>query len=483
MGISAAFEIGKSGLKLFQVAAEVTSENIANVNTPGYSRQRVVLQTAPPTTHNGFPLGTGVRVQTVERYYDALLQKQLVNGATTSKYNSTKSEVLQQIEPIFNELAQDGLGAAISGFFNAWQDLTVNPTGQPERQAVLSRAQILTDQFHYISRTLTDAISQQEESIIPQVNDINRVVKQIALLNGNINITELVDGNANEMRDQRDYLIRQLAEQIGVKYTENDDGTTDVFVTDSATGTNYYLVNGTQYGTVNAAGTPAVVTVTDYLGANSPALDPTSATPFYSSDTAGGKLWATLQMRDTFIPAYQVYVDNLADVLVNGEAGPPLKQGINAVHTSGFDLSGAAGLNLFSVTAGSEAATIELNPLVTVFRLAASGSATAVGNNSNALNMVQLQNESYTTLSGSSFNTYYNTLVAQVGVDIQAAQNVVRQDAAYMKQLTALRDSNSGVSLDEELANLIQYQRSYQASAKLITTATEMMDTVLAMIR
>jgi len=116
MGISAAFEIGKSGLKLFQVAAEVTSENIANVNTPGYSRQRVVLQTAPPTTHNGFPLGTGVRVQTVERYYDSLLQKQLVNAGATSSYNSTKAEVLQQIEPVFNEIAQEGIGAAITKF-------------------------------------------------------------------------------------------------------------------------------------------------------------------------------------------------------------------------------------------------------------------------------------------------------------------------------------------------------------------------------
>ncbi|MGE3551219.1 MAG: flagellar basal body protein, partial [Geobacter sp.] len=142
MGISAAFEIGKSGLKIFQVAAEVTSENIANVNTPGYSRQRVVLQTAPPTTHNGFPLGTGVRVQTVERYYDSLLQKQLVNASATSSYNSTKAEVLQQIEPVFNEIAQEGLGTEITKFFNSWQDLSLNPTGQAERQAVLSRAQI-----------------------------------------------------------------------------------------------------------------------------------------------------------------------------------------------------------------------------------------------------------------------------------------------------------------------------------------------------
>ncbi|MGB4598894.1 MAG: flagellar hook-associated protein FlgK [Trichlorobacter sp.] len=469
MGISAAFEIGKSGLKLFQVAAEVTSENIANVNTPGYSRQRVVLQTAPPTTHNGFPLGTGVRVQTVERYYDSLLQKQLVNAGATSSYNSTKAEVLQQIEPVFNEIAQEGIGAAITKFFNSWQDLSLNPTGQAERQAVLSRAQILTDQFHYVSRTLNDAIIQQEEAVVPQVNEINRVVKDIALLNGNIKITELVDGNANEMRDQRDYLIRQLSEQMGVKFTENDDGTTDVYVTDAATGTDYYLVNGSQFGTVNAAGTPAVVTLTDYLGVTSNPLDPTSATPFYSSDTAGGQLWATLKMRDVTIPDYLTQVDALAFAIA-GE--------VNTQHAAGFDIAGNPGGAFFT---GSTAASIGLDPAIDFNAIAASGSAISTGDNSNAVALAQLLNDA-TTMGTSTFSNYYNSLVAQVGLDVQTANTVVKQDEAFMKQLTTLRDSQSGVSLDEELANLIQYQRSYQASAKLITTATEMMDVVLAMV-
>lgn len=472
MGISAAFEIGKSGLKLFQVAAEVTSENIANVNTPGYSRQRVLFETAPPTTHNGFPLGTGVRVQVVERYYDSLLQKQLVNASATSGYNSAKSNLLQQIEPVFNEIAQEGLGTAITKFFNSWQDLSLNPTGQAERQAVLSRAQILVDQFHYVSRTLRDAGTQQEESITPQVNDINRIVKQIALLNGNIKNTELVSGNANEMRDQRDYLIRQLSEQLGVKFTENDDGTTDVYVTNDATGTPYYLVKSTQYGSLTASGSPATVTVTDYLGVTSPALDPTSATPFYSSDTAGGALWATLKMRDVTIPAYLAKVDALAAGIVST---------VNAQHQAGFDLLGAAGGNFFAA-AGTTAASIGLDAAISVTTIAASGSATSTGDNSNAVALAQLLNNQ-TTMGTASFSNYYNALVAQVGLDVQTAKTVVAQDAAFMKQLTTLRDSQSGVSLDEELANLIQYQRSYQASAKLITTASDMMDTVLNMIR
>jgi len=333
----------------------------------------------------------------------------------------------------------------------------------------LSRAQILTDQFHYVSRTLNDAIIQQEEAVVPQVNEINRVVKDIALLNGNIKITELVDGNANEMRDQRDYLIRQLSEQMGVKFTENDDGTTDVYVTDAATGTDYYLVNGSQFGTVNAAGTPAVVTLTDYLGVTSNPLDPTSATPFYSSDTAGGQLWATLKMRDVTIPDYLTQVDALAFAIA-GE--------VNTQHAAGFDIAGNPGGAFFT---GSTAASIGLDPAIDFNAIAASGSAISTGDNSNAVALAQLLNDA-TTMGTSTFSNYYNSLVAQVGLDVQTANTVVKQDEAFMKQLTTLRDSQSGVSLDEELANLIQYQRSYQASAKLITTATEMMDVVLAMV-
>src|SRR6185369_4093852 len=152
MGVSAAMEIGKNGLQIYRVATEVTSENIANVNTPGYSRQRVILETAPPTNANGFPLGTGVHIASVERYYDNLLQQQLVNAKGTEGYDTTKSTVLQQIEPTFNEVANDGLGAAISNFFGAWQDLTLNPAGSAERQAVLGRAQILTDNFQSTSK-------------------------------------------------------------------------------------------------------------------------------------------------------------------------------------------------------------------------------------------------------------------------------------------------------------------------------------------
>lgn len=467
MGLGAALEIGKAGLKIYQVATEVVSENIANVNTPGYSRQRVVLETAPPTTHNGFPLGTGVRISTVERYYDALLQKQLVNAGSISGYDATKAGVLSQIEPVFNEIAQDGLGAAITKFFDSWQDLSLNPTGQAERQAVIMRGQILVDQFHYVDRTLNDAITAQNESLLPLTDDINRIVKEISILNGQINNTQLVYGNANEMKDQRDYLIRQLSAQMGVKFNENDNGTTDVYVTRG--GIDYYLVRGVEYGNLSLSPPPANYTVTvNGVGGASTVVDGA----MYTAPN-GGKLWSTLQMRDTYIPDYRTQVDALAAGIVTS---------VNAVHTSAFTPAGVAGANFFLPAAGATAASISLN-VTSTGQIAASGNAASPGDNSKALQMAQLLNGMTMAGGTATFSTYYNGLVARVGLDVQTSKNLVTQNDAFMKQLTTLRDSQSGVSLDEELATLIQYQRSYQASAKLITTAGEMLDTLINMVR
>ena len=462
MGISNAMDIGRTGLNIYRVATEVTSENIANVNTPGYSRQRVILETAPPISANGFPMGTGVRIAAVERYYDALLQQQLVNAQSTQGFDTTKSNVLQQIEPTFNEVTNDGLGAAISNYFGAWQDLTLNPAGSAERQAVLSRTQILVDNFHSVSKSLTDTIAIQNDTLVPLTNDINSTLKNIAQLNGQIKLTELVSGNANEIRDQRDQLVRDLSQQIGITFTENSDGTTDIKYADSGDA----LVTGSIAGsfslTTNAITGLYDVNVTPAGGAAATIVAPKT-----------GQLGATIALRDTIIPGYLDKVDDLANTIASQ---------VNAQHILGFDLAGVGGGNFFS---GTTAATIALDAAITgTDKIAASGNTLLIGDNTNALKMAQLQNQKFAMVgSTATFNSYFDSLVSEVGLDVKSAKNTETQDIAFTKQLTTLRESNSGVSLDEELTNLVKYQRSYQASAKLITTATEMLDTVIGLIR
>ena len=461
MGLSTAMEIGKNGLTIYRVATEVTSENIANVNTPGYSRQRVLLETAPPTTQNGFPMGTGVRIASVERYYDGLLQQQLVNAQTTLGYNTAKSNVLQQIEPTFNEVANDGLGAAVSNFFGAWQDLTLNPAGAAERQAVLSRAEILQDNFNSVSTTLNDSINTQNDSLVPLTDDINATLQHIAELNSQIKTTELVSGNANETRDRRDQLIRDLALKIGITFTENSDGTTDVKFADGGAA----LVSGSTAGSFSLVpnGTVSDVYVTAAGGGAAVLTAPTK-----------GQLGATLALRDTVIPGYLSQIDNLAATITSQ---------VNDQHKLGFDLTGAAGIDFFD-PAGTTAGTFGLNAaLVSTNQIAASGNALLLGDNSNVLKLAQLQGQKLMSAGASTFNSYFDSLVSRIGLDVMSSKTTVAQNEAFTRQLTNLRESNSGVSLDEELTNLVKYQRSYQASAKLITTATDMMDIVMGLIR
>jgi flagellar hook-associated protein 1 FlgK len=467
MGVSAAMEIGKNGLNIYRVAQEVTGQNIANVNTPGYSRQRVILESAPPNTSNGFPLGTGVVISTVERFYDGLLQQQIVNAQTTQGFDTTKSQVLQQIEPSFNEVSNDGIGAAVTNFFSAWQDLTLNPAGASERQVVLTRAQILTDNFHSVSKALNDSITVQNASLVPLTDSINNTLTNIAKLNDQIKTTELASGNANETRDQRDQLVRDLSQKIGITFTENIDGTTDVKYADGGAA----LVTGSAAGsfslTVNGGTGLYDVNVTP----------PAGVVALVAPKT--GQLGATVALRDTIIPGYLSQVDQLANTIATT---------VNTQHQLGFDLTNTAGIAFFSPVLN--AATIAINPaLNNTSLIAAAGPNPAAppasfpGDNSNALKIAQLQNQKLMTGNTVTFNSYFSSFVSKVGLDVQASKTNVSQDEAFTKQLSNLRESNSGVSLDEELTNLIKYQRSYQASAKLITTATEMLDIALGMIR
>lgn len=534
MSLTSALEIGKSGLTIYRVATEVTGENIANVNTPGYSRQRVILESAPPTNANGFPLGTGVNISAVERYYDGLLQQQIVNAQTTQGYDTTKSTVLQQVEPTFNEVANDGLGASISNYFSSWQDLSVNPTGQAERQSVITTANILADNFHSISKTLTDTVSLQNASLTPIVDSVNASLKNIAQLNGQIKTTEIVSGNANELRDQRDQLIRDLSQKIGITFTENSDGTTDVRFADSGGA----LVTGISAGAFSL----------DKTNPNSYSvqLTPAGGTLGTVKPTTG-QLGATLALRDTIIPGYLTQIDTLAK---------SISDSVNTTHILGFSPTGGTGQSFFNsssvkfgdlangtnivknvsdvsglrvgmmvqganIPAGSvigaidptaktftlvtssgapanatgtaatspltfsAAAFFSLDPTLTTDTIAASSSILLPGDNGNALKIVKLSSSNNVPSGAptSTFSSFYSSFVSTIGLDVSSSKTTVSQDEAFTKQLTSLRESNSGVSLDEELTNMIKYQRSYQASAKLITTATEMMDTVIAMVR
>ncbi|TWJ18059.1 flagellar hook-associated protein FlgK [Geobacter argillaceus] len=508
MGVNDIFNVGVTGVTASRLAIEVTSENMANVNTAGYSRQITQFETGPTITSRGFALGTGVNVASVQRSYDALLQRQIVDANSSQQQALARQKAMSQVEPLFNELAANGLGDAVQKYFGAWQDLSVNPSGGPERQALLARSQILVDTFHQTNASLKTAQKFADDSLGSITSDITDKAKNIASLNTQILMTERLGTNANELRDQRDQLVTLLAQKTGITYQENPDGTLKIQLPDPAgAGGGEVLVNGGQYATVyadNVVGPKAplndiyITAIGNPPPATNPAADtrvtatiggPNDATK--PADNSLGQIGGVLKVRDQIIPGLLNSVDELAYNLSNQ---------VNTQHAAGFGLNSATGNNFFTPAAAGPlpaapaafanySANIDINNTLktNLDAIAAANVDPAVGgraNNTIALNIAGLQSASVSFNSGSStLGGYYSTLVSNVGILKQDATNASTNGGSFLRQLNNLRESNSGVSLDEELTNLIKYQKSFEGSSRLISTATQMMDTILGLVR
>jgi flagellar hook-associated protein 1 FlgK len=475
MGVSDILQIGASSLSAQMTALTVTGENIANVNTPGYSKQTVNMKPGMTNLVNGITVGSGVEVESISRVYDNFLQQQLVNANSSNGGYNTQQTALQSVQQLFNTTATGGLGTDLNSFFNAWQDLANNPSGQAERQAVLAQAQTVVSDFHQMNSSLTQVQSDANQSLQGETSDINNDLKQIASLNDQISQTEFQGGTANEMLDSRDQLLQDLAGKVAITSRLNSNGTVTVTLPQGAT-----LVDGNKAATFSLTADPANAGLYDVMltppGANAP-QDVTSI--LAGSGGNQGEIGATLAVRDSLVKPFLDGLDELASNLATA---------VNTQHLQGVDLKGNNGVNFFTLPSGSATDTpgysslIDLN-ITSEDQIAAAAKNDGTGDNVNALGIANLANASLPMSGGdSTLDGFYNSLVAQSGVAVQGAQQGATQSQSSITQLQQMRDSASGVSLDEELTNLMTYQKAYEGAAKVITTGTEMLDTVLALI-
>lgn len=498
MSIASIMNNATSSLIAQRVAIEVTGENISNVNTPGYSRQRVIMVDGPITTHNGFPLGNGVQVSTVQRIFDSSIQKQLNDGNSSSGNSDATLKSLKQMEPFFNELTSNSLADAMQQFTNSWQTLSQNPSGVAERQAVLGRATILTDTFHQLNAGVHTVQTYAENSLSGVATDVTEKAKEIASLNLQINQGTQASANANEMKDRRDYLIQELSKQMGVSYAEQSDGTVNVNLLGGEA-----LVSGTQYATVytNPVATtdPNLSNPSSEIRISSVGSPPTTnlASDVNVTGTVGGannskgEIGGLLNIRDTVLPGYLDHLDELAYNVAYQ---------VNTQHEAGWNLNNAPGGAFFTPAtatappatsasykgfSSSSGITLALSSANEIAAADANPATGGTGNNKNALLMAQLAGTQVSFSDGSQSTTasYYNSLVSSVGLDVQAAKNKSDQNDSFLQQLTNVQQSISGVSLDEELTSLITYQKAFEGASKVVNTATEMLDTVLGLIR
>lgn len=448
MSLSSLLSIARSALLTHKRAMEVTAHNVANAQTPGYSRQRLQLHAQDPLRTPEGLIGRGVTAEVVARsrdqFYDATYRRE--SGLFSQ--SSTLRDGLLQIEDAIGEPSDVGLSASLDRMFHAFSDLANDPSSPASRDLVVRAGDRLATQLNQLDIRLGTASSDAYSRLQGQTQEANELLRRIADLNRNI----LASGGvgAVDLQDARDNAIDQLSQLMTVNVVPHDDGTVSLV----GEGTN--LVDRV---------TPTVLSVTG-AGSNVAVVDSGGTT----LTAIGGSMGGALELIDRKIPSIRAQLDLLAGSLVTE---------INAVHRSGYTSTGATNTDFFDptrMTAGSIKVTDAI--LNSSAAVAASGSGLA-GDGAVALQLAQLGSAPVGTLAGRTFRDYFSGLAAGVGLSVQGASADSDVQQSLMDQAEQRRTSVSGVSVDEEMVNLMSQQQAYGAAAKIITIADDMMKLLL----
>lgn len=451
--LNSSLAIALSGLAAEQGALEATTNNVANVNTPGYSREVPVFAAADPVVIAPLTLGSGVKLKTIESVRDPILESQIQQETQAQGQLSAFVSALSQTQTNFTSTTGD-IGTAISNFFDSINQLSTSPADLSLRQNVLTAADNVASAFNSAANNLVNQRTNLDQSVEQTVQQINQLTVQIAQLNTQISNVENAGESAGTFIDQRTHLIDQLSSLTDVSVIPTDNTLT----------------------LTTATGTPLVAGQTSFQ--LNTQLDSSGTQHVFSqasditSTIVSGQLGGILQARDQKIPAFQSQLDTLAAGLANA---------VNQVQTAGYDLNGnpGTGSNLFTPPPSGNGAAASLSVAITDPALLSASSDGSSGSNGNAEAMYALRNQGI--IAGQSPTDYYSGIVFNVGSAVSNANASQSASNLVLQQLNNQRSSISGVSLDEEAANLMRYQQAYAASAQVISTINSMMEVVINM--
>jgi len=572
--ITGALNTAASAIKAQQQAIDVISHNIANVNTPGYARQSATLATLSPDSRGSFQFGRGVQLTGIQRAVDPFLNRSLNTNSNQLAFSQTLEQGLNGVESVFGSLGTPGLATSIDDFFQAYQLLANNPQDAAQRNNVRARGLDIATNLTNMRSQMVSAQSSADQGITDRITGANLLLDRIASLNKQISAQENTSTNAaNDLRDQRDLAVRNLATLIPVQLVNGNNNAFlvqtmggDLLVQDGDT---RHLARGGSAGagfsgvTIAASGIPisgiesggeigGLITLRDSrLGSYISKLDslatnlifglnqlhasgagltlPKIATAEQAAASAGSAVDAAAQN----IPFAGQIVSGSFKIHAYDAAGAPVSAGgtsititkgtttvtqvvsqLNAVNgiSASLDASGYIVINAGSGSVGfsndtsnflaayeigaffhgNNASNVALSATVKAdanhIAAGAINSTTSLnnpGNNSTALNIISFQN-SVLTVDGSTAASLLDrtaTIAMNYGSDVQnASQNRIFREAES-QSLNAQRQIISGVSTDEELINMIKFQRAYEASAKVIQTSNRMLDSLLSLIR
>lgn len=456
-----------------QSALHTVSHNIANKNTEGYSRQRTETFTNFPYGHGKTRIGTGARNASIQRVNNPYMERQLASEKSQLGFLEGQSTSLMRLEQVYNEQAVEGINHSMVKFFNSFRELSTNPESMPARIAVKESADLLSRDFNRVAEQLQEIRGDANSQAKVFVTEINSLTEEIGSLNGQIQKIEIGGGFANDERDRRDLLVKKLGEAIDIKWAEGEDRTLTI-----STGSNAILVAGTDARQLSATPTSGTEKKADgdydiFYHHHE------YAEPLVITDRiAGGKLGGVLKVRDGDVREFQDKIDMLAFEIGN-QVNDLHGQGYNA-----FNQTGTAFFDPMSQVKGA-ATNIKINGAVLgdVGHIVAGLDPDRPGDNRIANMIGELQYKKTLVDGSTSLDDYYNGMVAELGLRTEKANHLLETQKGVVTQLENLRESYSGVNVDEEVASMIEWQKQFDASARIIRTADEMLDTVINLRR
>lgn len=477
--------IGKSGLSASKKSLEVTGHNISNVNTEGYSRQRVHQQTNVPATQSGLITGTGTRIKSINRVHDPYIEKRLQKSTSDKHYFEQRADQLGLVENIFNEIDNEGLNQLMNKFFNSFRELANQPENETIRSVVRDTANVVVRDVRRIRDTIDEISRGADQKLEIEIEDINSIIKNVAHLNKKIAALEASGDETGDLRDQRDQAIRELSKSFQV--TTYVDGKNNFVVNAKNVGT---LVAAAEYQELAAANTSKEQGGSGLDGSVEVFFKSRPSNPL-GSKFVGGNVSALLKVRNEDIKSLRDNLDYLAYNFINT---------VNAIHSRGFvnrgvelDSAGnplpfdkkgpVTGINFFKAPTSKEDASLNIDlsdeVKADLSNITTGLNANSPGDNRIALAIAGIQNERILGEGETTMEEFYLQLIGNVGIETAKAKFDGEQAVGLHAQAVSLRERTSGVSIDEETANMVRYQHAYDASAKIMQTANEMFDTVL----
>ncbi len=452
MGVSRLLDISSRSLGVYQRALEVTSHNVANANNPNFSRQRVLFTSERTEIQGGGEWGTGVKIQDVLRVRDRLTDVQIRSYNQKFADTDTRAGILGQVETLFNEPSENGLSSIMNSFFNSWDELAVSPNADHLKGKVIQEAQRFASKIQSIyegmNQTKADIIIAAEE----KVGNLNTYLHDIQTINQKILESNIAGNPANDLLDQRDAVIDELSKLTNIDTFYGDNGTVSVSI-GGVFAADAYIVNDFK------------------LNLNNDQLSISTKDENAVLNLSGGEINATLDIFNNRINEYLGKLDSIANTVMNT---------VNDAHRTGFTSHEppVTGVEFFkSYTNGK----LEINDQILGDPkfVAASGNGES-GNGDIALKIAGLKNSKL--IEGKSISEFYGAMISSLGSEVKVNTQNAQTNQLVLKQLDNLKASVSGVSIDEEMTNVIKFQRSYDASAKLIKIADEVLQTLLNMV-